>query len=126
MTNDKIQRVTMPKCRPSMTSGEVPEWLVAEGDELKEGQDVAEIATDKIEGPLESTWSGVVRALVVEANDDVPVGGTIAVVAPADVPQEEIDAVVAEARGQLASGAIENGTSSPGACSTGRKSVVQG
>ena len=43
----------------------------------------------------------------------MPVGGTIAVVAAADVPQEEIDAVVAEAREQLASGAIEDATSSP-------------
>jgi pyruvate dehydrogenase E2 component (dihydrolipoamide acetyltransferase) len=35
------------------------------------------------------------------------VGGTIAVVAPADVPQSEIDAAVAEAREQLESGVIE-------------------
>ena len=69
---------------------------------------MCEIDTDKIAGELESTWTGVVRALVVDVNESVPVGGTIAVVAPAEVPQEDIDAVVAEARAQLESGAIED------------------
>jgi pyruvate dehydrogenase E2 component (dihydrolipoamide acetyltransferase) len=108
MTNDQIKRVTMPKWGLSMESGRLIEWLVSEGDEIEKGQDVAEIDTDKIVAVLESTCSGVVRALVVEVNVAVPVGGTIVVVAPADVPQEEIDAVVAEAKEQLVSGAIED------------------
>lgn len=108
MTTDQIQRIAMPKWGLSMESGKVTDWFVSEGDELEQGQDIAEIDTDKIAGTLESTWSGVVRALVVDINVVVPVGGTIAVVAPSDVPQEEIDAVVAEAKEQLASGAVQD------------------
>src|SRR6476620_6225478 len=74
VVDDRIQRVTMPKWGLSRESGKVTEWLVAVGDELTEGAEVCEIDTDKIAGELESTWTGVVRALVVDVNESVPVG----------------------------------------------------
>lgn len=103
----RIHRVTMPKWGLSMKTGKIIDWLVAEGDTVTRGMDLADIETEKIAGTLESTAEGVLRRIVADVGTDAPVGGTIAVVAPADVPEEEIESVVAQAREQLASGVAE-------------------
>lgn len=102
--DDGILRITMPKWGLSMESGKVTDWFVAEGDEVSAGQELCEIDTDKIAGALECSGEGVVRALVVETGVDVPVGGTIALVAAADVPQAAVEAALTRAREQLESG----------------------
>ncbi|MGV9631260.1 acetoin dehydrogenase dihydrolipoyllysine-residue acetyltransferase subunit [Streptomyces sp. NPDC003487] len=107
MADERIGIVTMPKWGLSMKTGKIMEWVVAVGDEVEEGDDLAEIDTDKIAGTLESTHAGVVRHLVVEAGADAPVGCPIAVVAPAEVPQDEIDEVVRAAEEQLARGPVD-------------------
>lgn len=107
MAGDAVQRVTMPKWGLSMKTGKITEWLVAEGDSVAPGADLAEIETEKIAGTLESTHDGVLRAIVAEVGTDAPVGGTIAVVTAAEVPDAEIESVVAQAREELASGAVE-------------------
>jgi pyruvate dehydrogenase E2 component (dihydrolipoamide acetyltransferase) len=101
-----IQRVVMPKWGLSMSQGKITEWLVAEGEAVTQGMDLAEIETDKIAGTLESANEGVLRAIVAEAGAEVPVSGTIAIVAPADVGDDEVRAAVAEARDELASGVV--------------------
>ncbi|PRX44574.1 pyruvate dehydrogenase E2 component (dihydrolipoamide acetyltransferase) [Prauserella shujinwangii] len=105
--NDAIRKVVMPKWGLSMTSGKITEWIVAEGEEVSDGDDLAEIDTDKIAGTLESADAGVLRRVVADVNEDVPVGATIALIAPADVPDSEIEEAARLAREELESGAVE-------------------
>jgi pyruvate dehydrogenase E2 component (dihydrolipoamide acetyltransferase) len=96
----------MPKWGLSMKSGKVIEWFVGEGDVVGKGDDLADIETEKIAGTLESPLAGPLRRIVAEPGVDLPVGATLAVVAPAEVSDDEVEAVVAEARAQLESGEL--------------------
>ncbi len=106
MTDERISRVTMPKWGLSMTTGKIIGWLVDEGAEVRTGDELAEIDTDKIVGVLESPGDGVLRRVLAGVGTDAPVGATIAVLAPAEVPDAELEPVLAEAAEQLATGVV--------------------
>ena len=53
--------INIPKLGVSMTEGTLVEWLVADGDEVSEGQPLYVIETDKVENEVEATASGTVR-----------------------------------------------------------------
>lgn len=108
-----VERVTMPKWGLSMKTGKITEWIAQEGDEVAEGDDLAEIDTDKIAGTLEAPRGGVLRRIVADAGGEAPVGCVIAVIAGPDVPEEEIERVAAEAREQLARGVPAEDEGSP-------------
>lgn len=91
-----VQRIGMPKWGLSMTEGKVAAWLVEEGAEVSVGQPVAEVETEKIAGDVEAPVAGVVRRLVAAVGDVVPVGGLLAVVAPPEVADTDIDSFVAD------------------------------
>ena len=74
------ETINMPKLGFDMAEGKLVRWMKKEGDNVKEGEVLAEIETDKATVEVESPASGVVRRLVVEEGAVVPVGSPIAVV----------------------------------------------
>jgi pyruvate dehydrogenase E2 component (dihydrolipoamide acetyltransferase) len=104
VTDDRIVPVTMPKWGLSMQLGKVTSWIVAEGDEVGVGDELADIETEKITGTLEAADAGTVRRIVAGVGEDVPVSGTIALIAPAEVGDDALDDAVAQARAVIDAG----------------------
>src|ERR1044071_8199773 len=88
------ETISMPKLGFDMQEGVLVRWVKNEGENVKKGDVLAEIETDKATVEVESSASGVVRKLLVEAGSVVPIGNPIAIVGSAD---EKIDEVPAKA-----------------------------
>ncbi|MEO6433133.1 MAG: pyruvate dehydrogenase complex E1 component subunit beta [Sphingomicrobium sp.] len=69
----------MPALSPTMEEGTLAKWLVKEGDEVKSGDILAEIETDKATMEFEAVDEGTISKILVAAGTDgVKVGAVIA------------------------------------------------
>ncbi len=106
--------IKMPALSPTMTDGTLARWLVSEGDEVRSGDVIAEIETDKATMEVEAIDEGIIAVIAVEAGaQNVPVNAVIAILAeegedpatitadapndaaPEEVPEEAPEAVAA-------------------------------
>ena len=72
--------ILMPALSPTMEKGKLAKWLKKEGDNVKSGDILAEIETDKATMEVEAVDEGVVgKILIAEGTDDVAVNTPIAV-----------------------------------------------
>src|SRR5687767_10663454 len=77
-------KVYMEALSPTMEEGRLVSWLKNEGDEVKEGDVLAEVETDKATMELVARGGGVLRKRLLGDGETAPVGTLIAVVAGAD------------------------------------------
>ncbi|PVA08069.1 pyruvate dehydrogenase complex E1 component subunit beta [Thalassorhabdomicrobium marinisediminis] len=112
----------MPALSPTMEEGTLAKWLVKEGDEVKSGDIIAEIETDKATMEFEAVDDGVIgKILVAEGTEGVKVNTPIAIVgeegedmeaaasstASAEATPSDEPAAPAVARSDSGSGAID-------------------
>ena len=89
-------KVYMEALSPTMEEGRLVKWLKNEGDQVKSGDPLAEVETDKAVMELVARGDGVLRKRLIAEGGTAPVGQLVGVIA---TPDENIDALVAEAPG---------------------------
>ncbi|MDQ2723223.1 MAG: 2-oxo acid dehydrogenase subunit E2, partial [Actinomycetota bacterium] len=75
-----MPEVQMPRLSDTMTEGILSRWLKKEGEEIRKGDIIAEIETDKATMELEAYDAGPLTALLVTEGTTVPIGQAIAVI----------------------------------------------
>ena len=73
-----MPEVIMPKMGDAMEEGTLVKWLKSEGDDVSEGDVIAEIETDKVTLELEAENPGTLAQLIADEGQDIPVGEAIA------------------------------------------------
>ncbi|MFL2617470.1 MAG: 2-oxo acid dehydrogenase subunit E2 [Flavobacteriaceae bacterium] len=84
-----IDYITMPRLSDTMEEGTISSWLKNVGDQVKEGEILAEIETDKATMEFESFYDGVLSHIAVNEGETVKVDELIAIISEneIDVPK---------------------------------------
>lgn len=87
-------KVMMPKLSDTMDEGKILKWLRKEGEQVKQGEPLVEIESDKADMELEAYDSGTLRKILVPDGGKAPIGATIAIIGSKD---EDINALLNDA-----------------------------
>ncbi|MFI2486993.1 2-oxoglutarate dehydrogenase, E2 component, dihydrolipoamide succinyltransferase [Promicromonospora kroppenstedtii] len=74
------ENVQLPALGESVTEGTVTRWLKAVGDEVAVDEPLLEVSTDKVDTEIPSPIAGVLEQILVQEDDTVEVGATLAVI----------------------------------------------
>lgn len=102
------KEVIMPQMGESVAEGTILRWLINEGEHIEKDQPLVEISTDKVDTEVPSPVSGVLKKILHQVDDTVPVGTVIAMIeeeaegikpsepAKPVIPKEELEEKIEE------------------------------
>ena len=96
-----VEVISMPRLSDTMEEGTVASWLKSVGDEVEEGDILAEIETDKATMEFESFYSGTLLHIGIQEGEGAPVDSLLAIIG------EEGEDISGLLNGQDASGSGE-------------------
>lgn len=123
--------VSMPRLSDTMQEGTITRWLKKPGDEVKRGDIIAEVETDKANMEIEAYDNGILEQILTKEGEVAPIGQTIAIIgtgagaskgATASVATSTQNKVTASANG--ASAPVEESTPAVLTTSTASTSEV--
>lgn len=72
-----LKKILMPKLGESVTEGTINSWMVKEGDRVDKYDPIADVMTDKVNAEVPSSYSGIVKEIIVQEGETVAVGELI-------------------------------------------------
>jgi pyruvate dehydrogenase E2 component (dihydrolipoamide acetyltransferase) len=97
-----IYPIAVPKWGIEMVEGTINTWNKQEGDSIAKGDEVFEMESDKIVNVWDAPVAGILRRIVAQEGDALPVGALLGVIASAEVEDAAIDAFIADYSGGVA------------------------
>ena len=88
--NVNVEYITMPRLSDTMEEGTISTWLKKVGDDVSEGDILAEIETDKATMEFESFYNGKLVHIGVSEGETVKVDDLIAIISDSDVDVDDL------------------------------------
>ena len=82
LINDDVHVISMPRLSDTMEEGTVASWFKKVGDDVEEGEILAEIETDKATMEFESFYSGTLLHVGLSEGDSAKVDSLLAIIGP--------------------------------------------
>lgn len=83
-------RVILPLLGQTMEEGTITKWLKHEGDKIEKGEPLLEVMTDKVNMEVESPASGILRKIIAQVDQTIPIMALIGIIGTADEPIDDL------------------------------------